>query len=66
MDESDRLWNQGLKGQSIGNLEKLFEADKTFAVTIKLLQKLEEMSMHEKAFIVMQEAIAVFDDVYGK
>jgi hypothetical protein len=37
LDESDRLWYQGLKGQSIGDLEKLFEDDKTFDITIKLL-----------------------------
>ena len=65
MDESDRLWSLDQKAQSIGTLEKLFEADKTFVITIKLLERLEEMTMHERAFKVMQEAIAAFDGLYG-
>lgn len=65
MDESDRLWSQGQKAQSIGTLEKLFKADKTFVIAIKLLKRLEEMTMHERAFKVMQEAIAAFDGLYG-
>jgi len=64
LDESDRLWALDQKAQSIGTLEKLFEADKTFVITIKLLERLEEMTMHERAFKVMQEAIAAFDGLY--
>ena len=47
-------------------LEKLFETDKTFVTAIKLFERLEEMTMYERAFRVLQEAISAFDGLYGK